>query len=236
MKNIVLLKFLSMLLRFPYYLWVMCITYMPGPSGYLLRYRLWKKKLKYLGENVRIDIGVYFQNPEYISIDHNSWIDRHVIILAGPPDNKRKIHYIKNEIFKLSPGYVYIGEKTHIAPNCVISGIGGLYIGSYCGIASNSSIYSFSHHYRNLDDRNDLMQYAFTPLARIGQQAMILGPVFIDDYSAIGLNTVVLPGTYLDIGCWVATGSIVSGIFPKQTLLFSKRQTFTKKLELSIKQ
>jgi len=168
---------------------------------------------------VRIDIGVCFQNPKFIEIDDYSWIDRNVIVLAGNPRQKRVTFYKKNPAYKGKEGEVYIGKNTHIAPNCVLSGIGGLYIGNNCGIASNSSVYSFSHHYRNLSNTEDLGQYSFTPLARLDQQAMISGPIVIQDFCAVGLNSVLLPGSLLMKGTWIGSGLIVSGSYLEQTLL-----------------
>jgi acetyltransferase-like isoleucine patch superfamily enzyme len=130
----------------------------------------------------------------------------------------------------MNAGDVYIGKGVHIAPNCVLSGMGGLYIGQMSGVAANSAIYSFSHHYRNLCDRKDDYQYAFSPLARPDQQSMIMGPVFIGDYCAVGLNSVILPGTSLKQGTWVASGSVVSGSFDEQSLLTMAQETVVKSI------
>lgn len=215
----------------------MMVIYMPGPQGFRLRAKHWKKRLKFLGENVKIDVGVYFQNPQYISLDDNCWIDRNVIILAGAPGGGRVTYTKDNPDFTLEQGDVYIGKCTHIAPNCVLSGIGGLYIGRNSGIASNSTVYTYSHHYKNLTDKSDPSQYSFTPLARQDQQAMITGPVVIKDYSAIGLCSVILPGVTLEKGTWVASGSVISKSSPKQHLIYFNPNMQQKSLEkLTIKE
>ena len=209
------------MIRMPKDFYKMLCIYYPGPVGFKLRYKYFKKRLKFLGKDVRLDVGIYFQNPEYIEIDNNTWIDRNVIILAGPPGSNRITYEKPNPDFKESIGEVYLGEYTHIAPNCVLSGMGGLHIGKNCGIASNSAIYSFSHHYRNLTNKEDRWQYSFTPLARSDQQSMIQGPVVIEDYCAVGLNSIILPGTSLKKGTWVKSGSVISGRFPEQSLVFT---------------
>lgn len=215
----------------------MLISHLPGRIGVALRYSYWKKNLKYLGNNVIIDTDVHFQNPDFISIDDNSWIDKHVIILAGPPFEGRITYEKENPDFHMEKGEVFIGKSCHIAPNCVLSGIGGLYIGINTTIATGSAIYSFSHHYRNLSNLEDVHQYSFTSMARHDQQSMILGPVVIGDYSAIGLNSVILPGTNLKKGCWVASGSVIKGSFPEQTLIYSNREIYTKSIsDLQIKE
>jgi len=232
-----MIKRLSTIMLFPLAIWQLIITYIPGIIGFKLRHNFWKKRLRILGRNAKIDIGVHFQNPQFISIDSHAWIDRNVIVLAGPPGPKR-ITYIKsNTEFTLKIGEIFIGENTHIAPNCVLSGIGGIYIGKNCGVASNSAIYSFSHHYKNLNDKKDSCQYSFSPLCRIDQQSMVLGPIVIEDYCAIGLNSTVLPGSLIKKGTWVSCGSVLSGEYQEQTLVFTKQLVTKKSLEhLKIKE
>jgi acetyltransferase-like isoleucine patch superfamily enzyme len=142
-----------------------------------------------------------------------------VVILAGPPGGGRLTHQKKNPDFELDVGEVRIGDHTHVAPYCVLSGIGGIDIGSHCGVASHSAVYSFSHNYRNAGDPDDGRQFAFTPRARPDQQAMILGPVVIRDYCAVGLNSVLLPGTTLERGTWLACGSVAAGRYGPQAVV-----------------
>jgi len=232
-----MLRKLKAILYSPIDLWQMFVTYYPGPIGNVLRYRFWRKRLKHCGKNVRINVGTYLQHPQHISLDDGCWIDRNVIILAGAPSAERITYRKDNPDFKLNTGEVYIGKFAHIAPNCVLSGIGGLYIGCNSGVASNSTIYSFSHHYRNLKDRSDTCQYSFSPMARRDQQSMILAPVVIGDYCAVGLNSVILPGTTIRKGSWVAGGSVVIGVYPEQSLLFHDRGMQTKTIsDLRIKE
>ena len=65
------------------------VSGLPGQLGLFLRRRYWANRLRSLGENVRIDPGVYIQNPKFVSIGDNTWIDRGVIILAGPDNSER---------------------------------------------------------------------------------------------------------------------------------------------------
>lgn len=210
--------------------WELFIAYLPGEVGIRLRYRFWRKRLRFLGADVRIEAGVHFQNPEYITIHERTWIDRNVVILAGPPSGERTTHRSQNTDYHGNAGEVHIGAFSHIAQNCVLSGMGGLSIGRNCGVAANSAIYTFSHHYRNLANREDKTQYSFTPMARPDQQAMILAAVVIEDYCGVGLASVILPGTTLKEGTWIGSGTIVSGTYPRQTLVFREAETRTKDL------
>ena len=59
------------------------VTYWPGSLGFRMRYFYYKRRLKFLGRNVKIDTGVYFQNPQFISISENCWIDKNVVIFKS---------------------------------------------------------------------------------------------------------------------------------------------------------
>lgn len=228
---------LRLLLHLTQDLWQMIVAYLPGKTGQLLRTRFWKTRLKFMGSGVVIDVGVYLQNPQFISLDDNCWIDRGVIIMAGAPGAGRVTLYKKNESFSLGEGEVYIGKNTHVAPNCVLSGIGGIYVGRNSGVASGSMIYSFSHHYRNLSDKDDTHQYSFTPKARADQQAMISGPIVIGDYCAIGLRSVILPGATIERGSWIASGALVSGVVDGQSVVSFDHEHRIKSLsDLTIKE
>lgn len=195
---------------------------LPGKAGDRLRYAYWKPRLKHLGEGARISEGAFFLSPKDVSVEDGCWIDRNVLVLAGAPGRPRLTKVKELAGFPLGPGEVRIGRETHIAPNVVLSGHGGMAIGARCGIASNSTVYSFSHHYRSLLDPTDPRQFSFTPQTALENQSMILAPVWIEDDCAIGLNSTVLPGTWLKRGTWVASGTVVRGTHGPQATVGAK--------------
>lgn len=204
------------------------IFYLPGALGYKLRYHYYKRKLKYLGKNVKIDVGVYIQNPEYVSIGNNTWIDRYVILLAGKPnEGKRKIYRIINENFEVGEGELIIEDCIHICPYVLISGMGGAYIGGT--VASGSKIYSLSHHYRNLSDLSDNYNYKFGSMAPETEQSLILSPVVLERNSALGLNSVVLPGVTIGQNSWIGACSLVTEDIPPNVIAFGNPARITKK-------
>jgi len=232
-----MLRLLRAIVHFPKDMWLLFVTYYPGRHGNALRYQYWRRKLKFCGSNVRIDVGVYIQGAKFISLDDHCWLDRNVVLMAGPPDAKRTTFRKDNPEFNLAPGEVYLSKNVHIAHNCVLSGIGGLFIGNNSGVASNSAIYSFSHHYRNPGDKEDTSQYSFAPHARLDQQSMILSPVVIGDYCAVGLNNTILPGTTLKRGSWLASGSVVYRTYEEQSLIAPTQNIEVKSLaHLKIKE
>ena len=204
------MQILVEILRFPLRFLEFFVIYFPGPIGDKLRYYYWKPQLKYLGRKVKIDVGVSFQGAKHISIGDRCWIDRNVLIMAGYDEYTSRVTYKKeNSNFQFEIGEVVIGKETHIAPNVVLSGIGGLHIGDCCGIASNSTIYTFSHHYKNLKDRTDGLQYFFTPMTQAENQAMIAGAVVIQNYCSIGLNSTILPGVTIGEGTWIGSQCLI---------------------------
>ena len=86
-------------------------------------------------------------------------------------------------------------------------------------MAGGSRIYSLSHHYRNLDDRSDETRYIFGPCVEPERQFLLIGPVVLERATAVGLNSVVLPGARLRAYSWLGSGSVFSGDSPEGSIL-----------------
>lgn len=211
---------IKMIFYFPLNIWEMVINYLPGQIGFILRYRYWKKRLKFLGKNVRIDVGVHFGNPSYIEINDNCWIDRNVMIIAGPDQSEREKVIRKNNNFPGKPGVVYIGKNIHIGPNCIISGISsGVYISDDCGFSANCMVYAFSHHYRSKKASWN-KEFHFGPQVDYDRQCILEGPIFIGNNTGIALNSVILPGVSIPQNCFVAINSlVVGGVFRENSII-----------------
>jgi acetyltransferase-like isoleucine patch superfamily enzyme len=197
---------------------LLLVTYFPGKIGIVMRRSHWKKRCMYIGPGAVIDIGVHFQNPRYISIGANTWIDKGVIILAGPDESDRARRVIRNEHYVHEGGTVFIGENVHIAPYCVISGIGGVHIADNCNIASGAKMYSFSHHYRSDDDSGD-RSFCFGPNVPANKQYLIEGPIFLAENVGVAVNVVVLPGVAIGRDSFVAIGSVVRSSFGQNSFI-----------------
>jgi acetyltransferase-like isoleucine patch superfamily enzyme len=197
----------------------MLITYWPGASGNFVRYQYYKRKLNYLGQRVVIDFGVHIVNPSHIMIGDNTHIDRHVTLIAGKVrEGARRLHYKKNPAFRYADGEIHIGRNIHIAPYSYLVGIGGIDIEDNSGIASGARIFSISHHHRNINDPNDEKMYSFSNTIADEEQAIIVGPVVMQENSAIGLNSVVLPGSTIGKNSWVGVLSCVKGTIPPNVI------------------
>lgn len=191
----------------------------PGGLGRRLRYRFWKRRLKHLGRGAVIDVGVQIVGPEHVSIGDETWIDNYVSILAGPPGEtggpmRRRPH----PGGPVPTGEILIGAQCHIAIGVVLQGHGGLRIGDRCGIASGCLLYSMSHHHANPNDKTDRTVYKFTPMAPGREQALIVSPIVMEDDTALGLNSVILPGGWIRRGSWVGVNSMVFGEIPENSI------------------
>lgn len=194
--------------------------YIPGTLGILLRNQYYKRRLKYLGKGTIIDTGVYMLNPYCISINDNTWIDKNVILIAGKPKEDERVFIEKvNKSYTGQKGELNIGKGCHIAPNVVVQAHGGVEIGDYVGLASGSKIYSMSHHYRNYKD-NDKKSiiYKFSPMALPKEQCLITAPVVMKNNSALGLNSIILPGVTIEENSWIGVNSSVTQDIPPDSI------------------
>jgi len=182
-----------------------------GGLGRKLRYYYYRTRLGACGKNVFIDIGVIFNNPELIFIGSNVWIDNYAILVAGRLENTGNIHKKLNEAYLFGEGELHLSGGNHIAPFTLLQAHGGISIGKNVTIAAGSKVYSFSHHYRNIDNPSDKTEYHFSSMAENKNQYFISSPVIIGDGAAVGLNSVVLAGTHIPSGTWIGVNSSVVG-------------------------
>lgn len=198
------------------------IRNIPGGLGRKIRYFYYKDKFGRCGKNIYIDVGVIIDNPEHIFLENNIWIDNYVILLTGKPSDKGvKLFRKTNSSFIYNEGELHISKNVHIAPFCVLQAHGGISIGANCGIASGSKIYSLSNHYKNVADPEDKQEYFFTPLAEPERQSYISSAVVIQENCAIGLNSVILPGTTIPKGTWIGVNTTIAGQELKTDSIYS---------------
>ena len=194
-----------------------------GPLGRRLRYWYYRRRLKGCGTNVIIDAGVVFQNPRCIQVGSHVWFDRYSLLIAGPFSPKGR-KYIKRSISSeqvVEEGNIVIGDGCHIAPFALLQGHGGLWLGSNITIAAGAKVYTLSHHYRNVEDKQDTKRYAFSTMAPPEDQFLIMAPVTLENNTAVGLNAVVLPGTLMREGTWLGASSFLGNRETEKNQVYS---------------
>jgi len=85
-------------------------------------------------------------------------------------------------------------------------------------VASGCLLYSLSHHYNNPGDPTDRTVFKFSPMAPDAEQSLILSPVVMEANTALGLNSVILPGGVVGAGSWVGVNSLVLGQVPPNSI------------------
>lgn len=205
-----MLTSLKLLLSLPASLWLLVVCHLPGQPGFAIRRWYWRKRLRHLGRNVLIGTGVQFQNPDYIAIDDNSWVDNNVTILAGLDKSDREKIRLPNKNYRGMPAVVHIGKNVHVGPRSLISGISsGVYISDDCGFSANCNVFAFSHHYRSKSNPADTRIH-FGPMVPWNRQCIVEGSVFMGKNTGVALGSTILPGTSIPENCFVAINSVVA--------------------------
>jgi acetyltransferase-like isoleucine patch superfamily enzyme len=167
------------------------ITFLPDVLGYVLRRLYYKPRLKYMGEGVLLDVGVIIQNPQVVSIDSYTWIDKYVLI-EGVQE-------------------VTIGKHVHVAPYSLIQGGGTVKIGDYVGISGFCRLYSASESYYNGKRMSG-------PTVPIEQRNVIRKPIVIGKDAFLGSNVTILPGVTVGEGAVIGANSLVTKDIPPWTI------------------
>ncbi len=160
------------------------VSSMPGRTGQLLRHRYYTLRLKRLGRmgSGSIDSGMRFDSPENISIGDDFAALRHCFIGAG------------------DGGLVEIGSNVTLNSNVSIDAgeRGVIRIGDDSGLAHNCVLRASSHNY---DD----------PTRPWKSQGHKPGSIIVEEDVWIAANCILLPGTHIERGAIVASGSVVGG-------------------------
>jgi len=209
------------------------MRYVDGSYGELKRYNYYKKRLLHLGENVKIDTGVFIYGMEYISINDNTHIDKNCIIIGAPPDldlSKRVLKIRHHHDGRVVKGQVIIGKECHISQNAMIYGYGGVFIGNNCVMSAGAKIYSLTSM---PNDPNDLARViSIVPYS--GISPTLMGEVVLEDNVWLGIDVVVSPGITIGKNSFVRSNSFVMKSFAENSYIagdpaeYQKPRFFTK--------
>lgn len=179
-----------------------------GGLGMRMRAAYYRFRLASCGRNLRIDIGVIFENPANISIGDDVCILPYTIITArgGPHDDAgRKVVRRTNASFRGIAGRISIGNQVAIGSYNIIHGYGGLEIGNRCTTSARVSIYSYSHY---PSDPDDPARVTYANAMVDGPVVCIESPIVLCDGVWLGLGVSVFGGC-IGGDSFVAAGSLV---------------------------
>lgn len=193
-------------------IYITVVRYLNGSSGNWLRYKYYKKRLKYLGKNVIIDTGVFIEGAEYISIGDNTHIDKNCILVGCPPDLDLSYRYVKkrdNPNYKLQTGEISIGKSCHISQNTMIYGYGGVDINDNSTLSAGAKIYSLTSMAYNPFDRTEVV--SIVPYE--GKSPTLMGPVVLGKNVWVGIDCIISPGVSLGNDVFVKSQTIINSSF-----------------------
>lgn len=193
------------------------VLWIPGGVGSRLRITYYRARGADIAPGVRIDVGASFDDPARIQIGADSWIDRFAILIAGEPRPGRETRVVGTDNDALV-GRIVIGERCHVGPYVVLSGLGGLRLGDDVTLSNGASAYSLSHHYRSWSKPAD-RSTVFGSRGPANRQSMLQGPVILEDNVGVAAGALLLPGTWIRRNSFVRPHSVVSGDWPENTLL-----------------
>lgn len=160
------------------------VNYLPGGAGMLLRRLVYSWRLKQLGRNVLIDVGVSVTGAGNISIGDYTWIDSGVTLTSAI-------------------GTMTIGKRVHIAPGAILASSCRLEVHDYVGIAAGAKIYAGSEVPKDGKRMSG-------PMIPERFKAFRRDPVILQKDSFLGANAVVLPGVTVGEGAVVGANSLVT--------------------------
>lgn len=150
--------------------------------GYLTNAQLAELGLGSCGDGVRISDRTVLYNPGNIHFGSNVRVDDFCILSAGQ-------------------GGIFLGSHIHVAAYCCLIGKGRIEMRNFSGLSSRVSVYSSSDDYSGKYMTNPVIPPEFTGVDH--------ADVFIGEHCIVGAGSVILPGSYLEVGVAVGALSVV---------------------------
>ncbi len=166
------------------------VSYWPGRLGRAIRARYFGRRLQALGPGSDFAVGIEIVAPERIRIGAQALFMRHCFLCAA------------------HGGRITIGRSISVATNVVINAgaQGVISIGDGVAIGNNSVLRSSAHRVSD-------------PSRPFKVQGHVPGTIVVEDDVWIAANCVLLPGTHLERGCVVGSGSVVSGVIKAYSIV-----------------
>ena len=161
---------------------------------------------------MRTALNNIINNNSHISIKQNiSFSTRFIISQRGKINIKKGLHSKRNVTIHADKGEIKIGENVFINEGCMIVSHKTIVIGNDCSLGPNVMIFDHDHDYKQ-------------------GKGFISTDVKIGNGVWIGANVIILRGTIIGDNCVIAAGSIIKGLFPANTMVYQRRETYEKRI------
>jgi acetyltransferase-like isoleucine patch superfamily enzyme len=176
-----------------------------GELGIRARRAYYSRRFKKCGDNLIVDIGVKFVNPQQMELGNYVYIDCGTVLLAGANDLGDRVKKVANEQCSVPEGQLTVGDRCHLGIGTIIQAHGGVKIGDGFTTSAYSRVFSLSNDWKRcrlgtVQTDKSAVFYVMTPVA-IGNNVWL------------GLGVSVVGATIGD-DCFVRAGSVVSGNVP----------------------
>ncbi len=166
----------------------------PGGFGQKFRSIIYRNFFGSWGKNVKIDIGVIFDNPSNIFLGNNIWIMPYSHLTANvdivDTQSKRPI-YFKNKDYYF--GKIIISDEVSIGEYNILQGYGGIFINKYCTTSARVSIYSMSHSVSN-KEAPEKLSYANSMIQISDNIPCVSNSIELSEGVWLGYNSVIFSG------------------------------------------
>lgn len=182
-----------------------------GGIGYLLRKKLLGLFFQKVGSGIIIGKGISLRHPSKISLGCNVAIDDYVLLDAGGAGDQGividdEVIISRSCVIQGKTSSVFIGERSDIGCNTVISSASGIQIGREVLIAANCYLGGAQY----VSDRFDI------PI--MDQGAFFKNSLHVGDGAWLGAGVTVLDGIYIGRGCIVGAGAVVTKDLPDNVI------------------
>lgn len=180
---------------------------MPGEAAAAARVEYYRRRMRRMGSNVTIGMGVRIVNPQWIDLGDNVLIRDGCTLIATSERGIRMANSsrLQNNVYLdgESPdgGYIAIGERVYVGTGTCLHGHKGLEIGDDTLMAQNITITPYSHKF---DD----------PTKTIYSQGGFSRKVTIGRDCYLGMNVSVVYSADIGEGSVVGAGSVVVKTIP----------------------
>jgi acetyltransferase-like isoleucine patch superfamily enzyme len=180
---------------------------MPGAIGYLCRKWMYAKLFGHFGREIILGRGIGLRHPGKIHLGDRVAVDDYVLLDAGGAGANgvtigNEVIISRNCVIQGKTGTIWIGEKTDIGCNTIVSSVTGIKIGRAVLIAANCYIGGARYRSKEID------------IPMMAQGVYSRGPIAIEDDVWLGAGVIVQDGVHIGKGCIVGSGAVVTKDLP----------------------